>query len=93
MYCDMNVINNGIKYFINFGKYCLFSVKDTDEASVSVPLTPESINDVVDKESNVDKLMAFDSLINKKYTNSTNGTMSIMYNVVFGVMPMSVMAA
>lgn len=89
----MKLTHNGPKYFISFGRYCIFSENDIDGISVSVPLTPESINDVVDRESNVDSSVAFDSLMNKKNIISTNGTESIKYNVVFGVMPMSVNAA
>lgn len=88
-------MHNGLKYFISFGRYCLFSDSVIEDASVSLPVPPEpsSINDVVDAESDVDKLMAFDSLMNKKATSSINGTISIKYNVVFGVKPISVNAA
>lgn len=83
------LINSGIKYFINFGRYCLLSENVIGVASVRVLLLtdPSSINDVVDEESDADKLVAFDSLMNKKATSSTNGMATIKYNVTFGFKP------
>lgn len=88
-------MNNGIKYFINFGRYTLFSEKVIGGVSVVVPLpsVQSSINDVVDDESGVGELIAFDSVMNKNATNSTSGTTSIKYKVIFGVKPTSINAA
>lgn len=90
----MKLINNGLKYFSNFGKYCHFSANVMDGSSVAIALAtvPPSINDAVDAVDAVldgDEFMAFDSLMNKKTTSSITGTISIKYNVVVGVKPMS----
>lgn len=81
-----------MKNLINFGRYCHFSNNVKHGASVAIASPePPSINEAVEDES--DELMAYDSLMNKKATSSTNGTMSIKYSVVLGVKPMSVNAA
>lgn len=48
-----------------------------------------SINAVVDTKPDVDKFMAFDSLMNRKAMSSISGTTSINNIIVFGVKPMS----
>lgn len=94
IYSHKHVINNGIKYFVNFGKYSHFSVRVIGEVRGIKRFSSErwSTNSV-DGESDVVELMVFDSRINKNATNSTSGRTSINSNVVFGVKPISLNAA
>lgn len=81
MYSSKQFINIGMKNIDIFGRYRSLSDRDNSGGGSVVFESFSSSN-------NDDELASFGSLINRKAASPTNGTASIIYNVVVGVNPM-----